>query len=58
MKGKRIEKDGDNAEHMWEQVKRAMVEIATEECGSVRVGTKNPKSVWWIDEVKAAVMRK
>ena len=27
-------------------------------CGSVRVGAKNPKSVWWNDEIKAAVRRK
>ena len=27
-------------------------------CGSVRVGGKNPKSVWWNDEVKTAVRRK
>ena len=30
-------------EHMWEQVKRAMVESAREVCGSVRVGWKKPK---------------
>ena len=30
---------------MWEQLQRAMVENATEVCGSVRVGGKNPKSV-------------
>ena len=27
-------------------------------CGSVRVEGKNPKSVWWNDEIKAAVRRK
>ena len=43
---------------MWEQVKRAWVESATELCGSVRVGGKNPKSEWWNDEIKAAVRRK
>ena len=43
---------------IWEQVKRAMIESTTEVCGSVRVGGKNPKSVWWNDEVKAAVRRK
>ena len=32
-----------------------MVEIAREVCGSVRVGGKNPKSVWWNDEIKAVV---
>ena len=43
---------------MWEQVKRAMVESVREVCGSVKVGVGNPKSVWWNDEVKAAVKRK
>ena len=37
---------------MWEQVKQSMVEGAREVCGSVRVGGKNPKSVWWNDKVK------
>ena len=31
---------------------------ATEVCGSMRVGGKNPNSVWWNDEVKVAVRRK
>ena len=26
--------------------------------GSVRVGGKNPKSVWWNDEIKTAIKRK
>ena len=26
-------------------------------CGSVRIGGKNLKSVWWNDEIKAAVRR-
>ena len=26
--------------------------------GSVRVGRKDPKSVWWNDEIKAAIKRK
>ena len=44
--GNRGEGDGDyNIKHIWEQVKRAMVESAREVCGSVRVGRKNPKSV-------------
>ena len=43
---------------MWEQVKQAMVEIAREICSSVRVGENNPKSLWWNDEIKAAVRRK
>ena len=42
---------------MWEQVKQAMVKSAREVCGSVRVGGKNPKSLWW-NEIKAAVTRK
>ena len=42
---------------MWEQVKQAMVESAREVCGSVRVGGKNAKSVWWNDQVKSAVKR-
>ena len=43
---------------MSERVKRAMVESAREVCGSVRVGGRNPKSVWWNDQVKSAVKRK
>ena len=39
-------------------MKRAMVESAREMCGSVRVGWNNPKSMWWSNEVKAAVIRK
>ena len=35
-----------------------MVESAREMCGSVRVGWNNPKSMWWSNEVKAAVIRK
>ena len=37
VEGKRVEGDGDNAEHMWEQVKRAMVESAREVYGSTRL---------------------
>ena len=45
---KRVEWDGEsNIEYMWEQVKHAMVESAREKCGTVRVGGKNPKSVWF-----------
>ena len=33
-------KGDDNVEHMWEQVKRAMVESSRELCGSVRIGGK------------------
>ena len=35
-----------------------MVESAREVCGSMRAGRKKPKSVWWNDEVKAAIKRK
>ena len=35
-----------------------MVESSGEVCGSVRVGGKNPKSMWWNNEVKAAVRRR
>ena len=59
LEGKGVEWDGDdNVKHMWEQVKWAMVERATEVCGSVRVKGKNPKRVWWNNEIKAAVRRK
>ena len=34
-----------------------MVESAREMCGSVRVGGRNPKNMWYNDEVKAAVKR-
>ena len=38
LEGKGVEWDGDNkVEHMWEQVKRVIVETAREVCGSVRV---------------------
>ena len=47
--GRRREGDGDNFEHMWEQVKWGMVEIARGVCGSVRVGRKNPNCVQWND---------
>ena len=39
-------------------MKRATVENAREVYGSVRVRRKNPKSVWWNDEIKTAVRRK
>ena len=45
LEGKRLERDGDNVKHMWEQVKRVMVESAREVCDSMRVGGKNPKSM-------------
>ena len=35
-----------------------MLESAREVWCSVRMGGKNPKSVWWNDEVKAVVRRK
>ena len=58
LEGKRVGDGDDNVEHMWEQVKWAMIESAREVCGSVTVGGKNPKSVWLSDEVKGAVRRK
>ena len=43
MGGKGVKWNGDNnVEHMWDHVKRAMVESAREVCGSVRV-RKKPK---------------
>ena len=55
----RVKRDGhDNVDRVWEQVKWTMVESAKGVCDSVRVGGKNPKSVWWNDKVKAAVMGK
>ena len=46
LEGKGIEWDGvNNVEHMWEQVKWAMVENAREVYGSVRVGGKKPECV-------------
>ena len=33
----------NNFEHIWEQVKRAMVQNAREVCGSVRGGREEPK---------------
>ena len=42
---------------MWEKMKWPILESASEVCGSVRVGGKNTKSVWWNDEVKAVVRR-
>ena len=57
--GKGVEWDGyNNVEHVWEQVKQAMVESAGEVCGSIKVGGKNPKSIWWSNKIKAAVRRK
>ena len=47
----------DNVKHMWEQVKRVKVS-SREVCTSVRVGGKNPNSMWWNDKIKAAVRRK
>ena len=54
LEGNRVEWDRDNnVKHMWDQVEQAMVESAREVCGSVKVGGKNPKSVWLNDEIKA-----
>ena len=59
LEGKRVEWDGDNnLEHMWEQVKWAMGESEREVYGSVRVGEKNSKSLWWNDDIKTAVRGK
>ena len=58
LEGKGVEWDGDNNVHMWEQLKWPIVETAREVCGSMRVGRKNPKSVWWNDKIKTAVRRK
>ena len=53
LEGKGVEWDGgNNFEHMWEQVNSGMAES-----DSVRVGGKNPKNVWWNNEVKGAVRR-
>ena len=35
-----------------------MVESSREIFGSVKMGVKNPKSVWWNNEVKDTVRRK
>ena len=35
-----------------------MVESAREVCDSMRVGGKNPKSLWWNDVVKSTDERK
>ena len=59
LQGKIVKGDGENnVEHMWKQVKWAKVESTSEVCDSVRVGGKNPKSVWWNNEVRAVVKRK
>ena len=42
LEGKEVEWDGDNnIEHMWEQVKRGVVESAREMCGSVRMRVRS-----------------
>ena len=59
LEGKSVKRDGyNNVKHMWEQVKRAILESSREVSSSVRVGGKNPKSVWWSDEIKDAVRRR
>ena len=51
LEGKRVKWDGDdNVEHMWEQVKWAMVENARVVCVLVRLEGKNPMSVWSNDD--------
>ena len=48
LENKKVEFDDKNiVEHMWEQVKPAMVESVREVCGLVRVGGRIPKSVRW-----------
>ena len=39
-------------------MKRVIAGSAKEVCGSVRLGWKNLKSIWWNREVKAAIRRK
>ena len=39
-------------------MKRALVKSEKGLCGSVRMDGKNPKTVWWNDEVKAVAERK
>ena len=59
LEGKRVRWDGENnVEHMWKYVKQAMDESAREVCDSVKVGGRNPKSVWWIDKVQSCSQRK
>ena len=59
LEGKRVEYNGENnVEHIWEQVKLAMVVSAREVCESVQVRCGNPKSVWCNDQVKDALKRK
>ena len=38
IEGKTVEWNGENFEHMWEQVEWAMVESAREVCGSAKGG--------------------
>ena len=59
LEGKRVAQDGENnIKHIWEQGKQAIIESAREVCGSVRIGRKNPKSIWWNNKVKAIVKTK
>ena len=52
LEGKRVEWDGeDNAERMMEQIKQEIVESAGEVCGSMRLGERNPKSMWRNNQV-------
>ena len=47
LEGKRVEWDRENnVEHMWEQLKWAVVGSSKEVYGSVQVGSGNPKSVF------------
>ena len=42
---------------MWKHVKWAMFESTWEVCSSVRMAGKEPKYMWWHDEIKAAVQK-
>ena len=53
LEGERAEWDGENnVKHMWKQVKRTMVESASEIHGSLRVGGGHPKTVRWNDQIR------
>ena len=43
---------------MWEQVKQVIVEVQKKYVAQSELEGKNPKSVWWSNEIKAAVKRK
>ena len=44
LEGKGLKWDGDdNVEHIWKQMKRAMIESTREVCDSMKVRGRNPK---------------